>query len=133
MADVALDARVLGFTALVAFATSIIFSLAPALRAIRIDLTDSLKDGSQSVSGGGARQRFRNGLVVVEMALAVVLLVGAGLMLRSLWSLQRVELGFDPSSVLTMRISLPQSSYEKPEQVVAFYQRLLERVRALPA
>jgi putative ABC transport system permease protein len=132
VADVTLDARVLAFTALVALATSILFSLAPALRTIRVDLTDSLKDGSQSTSSGGARQRFRNGLVVVEMALAVVLLIGAGLMLRSLSALQRVELGFDPSNVLTMRLSLPQSSYEEPEQVVAFYQRLLERVRALP-
>ena len=74
---------------LVALVTSVLFSLAPALRALRVDLTDSLKDGSQSDSSGGARQRFRNALVVVEMALAVVLLVGAGLMLRSLWALQR--------------------------------------------
>ena len=63
------------------------------------------------------------------MALAVVLLVGAGLMLRSLWSLQRVPLGLDPTNVLTMRLALPQASYQKPEQVVSFYQRLIERVR----
>ena len=96
VSGVALDGRVLAFTAIVAFLTSIVFSLAPALRAMRVDLTDSLKDGSQSSSSGGARQRFRNGLVVVEMALAVVLLIGAGLMLRTLWSLQRIDLGFDP-------------------------------------
>jgi putative ABC transport system permease protein len=66
------------------------------------------------------------------MALAVVLLVGAGLMLRSLWSLQRVQLGFDPSNVLTMRLSAPQASYGTPEQVVQFYERLLERVRQIP-
>ena len=88
-----------------------LFSLAPALRALRLDLTDSLKDGGQSASSGGARQRFRNALVVAEMALAVVLLVGAGLMLRSLWSLQRVPLGLDPTNVLTMRVALPQTSY----------------------
>ena len=80
----------------VAVVTSVVFSLAPALRALRVDLTDSLKDGAQGASSGGGRQRFRNALVVVEMALAVVLLVGAGLMLRSLWALQRVQLGFDP-------------------------------------
>jgi predicted permease len=131
VATVSLDARVLAFTALVAFATSIIFSLAPALRAVRVDLTDSLKDG-QTTSSGGARQRFRNTLVVVEMALAVVLLIGAGLMLRSLWALQQERLGFEPANVLTMRISLPQASYSTPEQVVLFYQRLLERVRAVP-
>jgi putative ABC transport system permease protein len=131
VASVGLDARVLAFTALVALLTSVIFSLAPALRARRVDLTDALKDG-QTTSGGGARQRFRNALVVVEMALAVVLLVGAGLMLRSLWSLQQVRLGFDPANVLTMRVSLPQAAYETPEQVVLFYQRVLEGVRALP-
>ena len=132
VAGVALDSRVFAFTALLAVLTSVVFSLAPALRAGRIDLTDSLKDGSQSSSSGGARQRFRNALVVVEMALAVVLLTGAGLMLRSLWSLQRVDLGFNPSNVLTLRLSLPEASYETPEQVVGFYQRLLERVRATP-
>jgi putative ABC transport system permease protein len=71
-------------------------------------------------------------LVVVQMALAVLLLVGAGLMLRSLWSLQRIPIGFDPSNVLTMRVSLPAASYESPEQVVGFYERLVDRVRALP-
>jgi putative ABC transport system permease protein len=129
---VGVDLRVLLFTAGVALVTSVLFSLAPALRALRIDITDSLKDGGQSASTGGARQRFRNSLVLVEMALAVVLLVGAGLMLRSLWSLQRVSLGFDPSNVLTMRVSLPVASYGTPEQVVAFYQRLIDRVRQLP-
>ena len=84
----------------------------------------SLKDGGQGVSSGGARQRFRNGLVVVQMALAVLLLVGAGLMLRSLWSLQRIPIGFDPSNVLTMRVSLPAAGYASPEQVVGFYERL---------
>ena len=132
VAGAALDLRVLLFTAIVALCTSVLFSLAPALRALRVDLTDSLKDGGQSVSSGGSRQQFRNALVVVEMALAVVLLVGAGLMLRSIWALQRVPIGFDPAGVLTMRVSLPAASYSSPEQVVAFYQRLLERVRQLP-
>jgi putative ABC transport system permease protein len=132
VSTVTVDFPVLLFTAAVALATSILFSLAPALRALRVDLTDSLKDGSQSVSSGASRQRFRNGLVVVEMALAVVLLVGAGLMLRSLWALQRVPLGFDPSNVMTMRVALPSTSYANAEQVVLFYQRLLERVRQLP-
>lgn len=132
VATVTLDLRVLGFTAVVAFITSVLFSIAPAVRAMRLDLNDSLKDGSQSASSGVGRQRFRNALVVLEMSLAVVLLVGAGLMLRSLWSLQRVQLGFDPSNVLTMRLSAPQASYETPEQVVQFYERLLERVRQIP-
>ena len=131
VADAALDAKALGFTAVVAVLTTLLFGLAPAVRTVRVDLTDSLKDG-QTASGGGARQRFRNTLVVVEMALAVVLLVGAGLMIRSLWSLQRIDLGLDPSGVLTMRLSLPQGGYETPEQVVAFYAQLVDRVRTLP-
>ncbi len=132
VASVGLDVSVLVFTAVVALLTSVLFSLAPALRALRIDLTESLKDGGQGVSSGGARQRFRNGLVVAQMALAVLLLVGAGLMLRSLWSLQAVPIGFDPTNVLTMRVALPQASYASPEHVVAFYERLVGRVRTLP-
>jgi putative ABC transport system permease protein len=132
VAGVSLDGRVLLFTAVVALVTSVLFSLVPALRALRSDLTDSLKDGGQNASTGGSRQRFRNALVVLEMALAVVLLVGAGLTLRSLWALQRVPLGFDPSGVLTMRLALPTAGYEKPEQVVSFYQQLMDRVRQLP-
>jgi putative ABC transport system permease protein len=132
VSGVTVDYRVLLFTVLVALMTSVLFSLAPAMRALRIDLTDALKDGGQSASSGGGRQRFRNGLVVVEMALAVVLLVGAGLTLRSLWALQRVPLGFDPSNVLTMRVSLPTASYQTPERVVLFYRQLIARVRQLP-
>ena len=132
VAGVSLDARVLIFTAAVALLTSVLFSLAPALRALGADLTDALKEGGQNASTGAGRQRFRGALVVVEMALAVALLVGAGLTLRSLWALQRVPLGFDPTGVLTLRLSLPAASYGTPEQVVAFYQQLLDRVRALP-
>jgi putative ABC transport system permease protein len=132
VADVALDVPVLLFTVVIAVVTSMLFGLVPALRALSPDLTDSLKDGAQNVSGGGRGQRFRNGLVVVEMALAVVLLIGAGLMIRSLWALQRVPLGLDPSGVLTMRVALPESSYPKPEQVVGFFEQLNERIRQLP-
>jgi putative ABC transport system permease protein len=132
VAAVRLDLMVLLFTAIVAVITSVAFSLAPALRALRVDLTESLKDGAQGASSGGARQRFRSSLVVVEMALAVVLLVGAGLMLKSLWSLQRVDLGFDPSRVLTMQLSLPAAGYQTPEQVVSFYSRLTNDVRTMP-
>jgi putative ABC transport system permease protein len=132
IATVTVDGRVLLFTAAVAIVTSLVFSLAPAVRALRVDLTDALKDGAQGASSGHERQQFRNGLVVLETALAVVLLVGAGLMLRSLWSLQRVDLGFDPSRVLTLRLSLPSTSYPQPEQVVAFYSELVDRVRQIP-
>ncbi len=132
VASVTLDTRVLLFTVAIALLTTVVFSLAPSLRLLRTDLTESMKEGGMNATTGGARQRFRNTLVVVEMALAVILLVGAGLMLRTLWSLQRIDLGFNPSGVLTMRVSLPESTYPKPEQVVAFYSQLAENVRALP-
>ena len=90
-----------------------IFSLAPAARLLRSDLTESMKEGGGNATTGGGRAAFRNALVVAEMALAVVLLVGAGLMLRTLWSLQRIDLGFNPAGVLTMRISLPATAYAR--------------------
>ena len=132
IAGVTVDLRVAVFTIAMALVTSVIFGLAPALRALRAGLVESLKDGGQSASSGSARQRFRNTLVVLEMALAVVLLVGAGLMLRSLWALQSTPLGLQPSNVLTMRVALPAESYRSPEEVVGFYQRLMERVKQLP-
>ncbi len=132
VASVTLDARVLLFTVGIALLTTMVFSLAPSVRLLRTDLTESMKEGGANATTGGARQRFRNALVVLEMALAVILLVGAGLMLRTLSSLQRIDLGFNPSGVLTMRVSLPDTAYPKPEQVVTFYSRLLEEVRGLP-
>ena len=123
---------VLLFTAATALVTTVLFSLAPALRALRVDLVDALKEGTHQGTVGVRRQHFRSLLVIVEMALAVVLVIGATLMIRSLWSLQRVDLGFDPDRVLTMRVTLPGASYREPAQIVSFYQRLIERVRALP-
>ncbi|HET7696816.1 MAG TPA: ABC transporter permease [Vicinamibacterales bacterium] len=132
VAGTTVDWRVLAFTMLLALMTTVIFSLAPAARILRSDLTESMKEGSANATTGGARRRFRDALVVAEMALAVVLLIGAGLMLRTLWSLQRIDLGFNPSGVLTMRIALPQAAYPQPEQVVGFYSRLMDRIRTVP-
>jgi putative ABC transport system permease protein len=127
-----LDTRVLVFTAVLAVVTTVLFGLAPILRAVRVQLTDALRDGATSATAGVARHRLRALLVVSQTALAVVLVIGAGLMIRSIAELQKVDLGFRPDGVLTMRMSLPQASYEKPEHVVAFYERVLERVRSLP-
>jgi putative ABC transport system permease protein len=113
-------------------ATAAFFSLAPALRLLGADVTGHLKDGAQNATAGAGRQRFRSALVITEMALAVVLVIGAGLMLRSLTKLQQIDLGFDPSNVLTLRLSTPAASYDAPEKVVLFYQQLVERVRKLP-
>ena len=132
VAGTSVDWRVLVFTAGAALVTTVIFSIAPAARLLKSDLTESMKEGGGNATTGSGRTRFRNGLVVAEMALAVVLLVGAGLMLRTLWSLQRIDLGFNPSGVLTMRIALPSATYAQAEQVVDFYSRLSDRIGALP-
>ena len=131
VAGAAIDWRVLLFAAGAALVTTVIFSVAPAARLLRSDLTESMKEGGGNATTGSGRTRFRNGLVVAEMALAVVLLVGAGLMLRTLWSLQRIDLGFNPAGVLTMRIALPDTSYERPEQVVDFYATLTDRIASI--
>ena len=130
--DVRLDGLVLGFAALLTLVTSLVCASAPALRAADVSLTESLKDGAQNATAGSSRQRLRNGLVVAEMALAVVLLISAGLALRSLWALQQISLGFEPRGVLTMRLALPEASYISNARVEAFYRELLERVRRIP-
>jgi putative ABC transport system permease protein len=132
LAEATVDLRVLLFAAGLAIATAAFFSLAPALRLLGADVTGHLKDGAQNATAGAGRQRFRSALVITEMALAVVLVIGAGLMLRSLTKLQQIDLGFDPSNVLTLRLSTPAASYDAPEKVVLFYQQLVERVRKLP-
>ena len=129
---IGVDWRVLTFTALTSILTTFVFSAAPAVRAFRLDLNDALKEGTHQSTTGAARTRLRGLLVVVEVALAVVLAIGAVLMVRSLWALQRIDLGFDPSHVLTARVTVPPAGYPEPAQVVSFYERLLARVRALP-
>jgi predicted permease len=130
--DVTLDLRVIGFATVLSIVTLMLFALVPALRAARVSLVDAFKDGSPQSSAGVQRQRLRGALVVAELALAVMLLAGAGLMLRSLWNLTHIDLGFNPDRVLTMRLALPASQYDTPEKVVGFYQQLLARVREQP-
>ncbi len=130
--DVTLDLRVIGFATVLTITTLLVFALVPALRAARVSLVDAFKDGSPQASAGVQRQRLRGALVVAELALAVMLLAGAGLMLRTLWNLSRIDLGFNADRVLTMRLALPAAQYDTPEKVVGFYQQLLGRVRGLP-
>jgi putative ABC transport system permease protein len=128
--EIAVDLPTLGFTLIVSVAAGLFFGLIPALHAGRIDLHESLKEGGRGSAGGGARTRAA--LVTAQVALSLVLLVGAGLLLKSFARLQQVELGFNPDRVLTARVTLPEVRYETPEQQVAFFDALLPQVRALP-
>jgi putative ABC transport system permease protein len=132
LAEAVVDLRVLLFAAGLTMLTAAFFSLAPALRLLGANVAGHLKDGAQNATAGAGRQRSRSALVVAEMALAVVLVLGAGLMMRSLAKLQQIDIGFDPSNVLTLRLSTPAASYDTPEKVVLFYQQLVDRVRRLP-
>jgi putative ABC transport system permease protein len=131
-ARVGIDATVLGFTLTVSVLTGVLFGLAPALRTLKLNLTDSLKEGGRSVGEGVQRNLTRSVLVVVESAVAVVLLVGAGLLIRSLIRLQNTSPGFDSHNVLTMRIDLPEDKYPTVEKTTNFFQLLESRVGGLP-
>ncbi len=127
-----LDARVLAFTALVSLATGIAFGLAPALIVSRTNLAVSLKEGGRSSTGGFHTSRTRSLLLVVEIALALVLLVGAGLLVQSLVRLQQVAPGFESRNVLTFNVAMSVDSTTGPPQIADFYRQLTERLKALP-
>ena len=129
-ADVKIDATVLAFTFLLSVATGVLFGLVPALRTLKLSLTDGLKLASRGA--GEIRNRTRSLLVVFECAIAVVLLVGAGLLVRSLIELLKTDPGFDSEHVLTMRIDLAQKKYDTPEKTSQFYSELQRRVGGLP-
>ena len=130
--SVRIDGLVLLFTALMAIAAGVLFGAAPAWNASRIGRYDALKEGGRSGTAGQARQRLRAGLVIGEVALALMLLVGAGLFLRSLAALQDVDPGFQPKGVLTAGVALPDSQYHDPARRVAFYRSVLTRLSSVP-
>src|SRR5258705_2478763 len=131
-AHVGIDANVLGFTLLVSVLTGVLFGLAPAVRTMKLNLSESLKEGGRSGSEGAHRNRTRSVLVVIESAIAVVLLIGAGLLVRSLLRLQDTSPGFDARNVLTMGVNLPRDKYDKPEKAASFFAELESRVAGLP-
>ena len=130
--EVGINGPVLGFTLLVSMLTGIAFGLAPALQSSKPDLNTALKDGSRGAAGGFDRSRLRSVFVVAEVALASVLLLGAGLMMNSFVRLQRVDPGFKPERLLTARVSLPESRYGQAPQQTDFYQQALQRFETLP-
>ena len=130
--EVQIDFAVLTFTIVVSILTAIIFSLLPALKASRPDINDVLKAGAKTATSTGSSQLWRDSLVVAEVALGLVLLVGAGLMMRSFASLTNVHPGFDPNNVLTARITLSGPAYEDTEATRRYVSQTLERLKSLP-
>ncbi|MEK6322443.1 MAG: ABC transporter permease [Acidobacteriota bacterium] len=128
--DLKLDLRVLGFTFAVSLATGLLFGLAPALRATRVDLTPALKDNARSVTGG-SRSILTKSLIIVQVAMSLVLLVGAGLFVRTLRNLQNVDLGFNRENLLLFNVVPSLNGYDRP-QMAQLYRRITERLEAVP-
>jgi putative ABC transport system permease protein len=129
--NVDIDAKVLGFTLLVSLLTGVVFGLAPALQASRPDLNESLKEGGKGTPGV-ARARVRSLLVISEVALALILLIGAGLLIKSFMRLRNVDAGFNSENLLTMKVVLPRLKYPDHARRTAFFDQLLERIGSLP-
>ena len=130
--DITIDARVLVFTAAVCLLSAIIFGMAPALRVSGVDLNDALREGGRSVAGGMRSRFVRSGITVVEIAFSMILLAGAGLMIRTLLNLRSVNPGFQTENVLTWRVSRSQAQARQPDQLSAFYRDVLHRLQSIP-
>ena len=128
---IGIDGPVLLFTLALAAVSALLAGLVPAIQASKTALREHLQEGGREGGGGGSR-RTRSALIAAEVALAFVLLAGAGILVRTLWSMQQVDRGFDPRRVAVMTLSLPPASFAGPNDVRGFYARLLERVRSMP-
>ncbi|HEX8087320.1 MAG TPA: ABC transporter permease, partial [Blastocatellia bacterium] len=132
LSELNLDGRVLVFACAVSLLTGLVFGLAPALQASKLNLNESLKEGGRGSSEGFQRNRVRSLLVVSELALALVLLIGAGLLIKSFIRVQSVDPGFNPEGILTVELSLPYNKYRLPQARVAFFDQLMSRLETLP-
>jgi putative ABC transport system permease protein len=132
MNEVGIDKGVLVFTSCVSLLSGLLFGVAPALQLSRTNLNESLKEGGRSSTEARGRKRARGLLVVSQTALALVLLAGAGVMIKSFVRLQQVNPGFNPDGLLTVQVSLPQVRYSENHRRVAFHREILERLRGLP-
>jgi putative ABC transport system permease protein len=132
LSGIGIDWRVLLFTLAVSILTGIIFGLVPAVNASRLDVNEALKEGGRSSTAGAARQRFSQLLVVSEMALALILLVGAGLLIRGFWRLRAVEPGFKTDNLLTMRLELPEARYREIPKQTQYRRQVLDALNSLP-
>jgi putative ABC transport system permease protein len=130
--NVGIDWKVLAFTLLLSLFTSFIFGLAPALQASKLDLNETLKEGGRGNSGGSQQNRLRSWLVVTEVALALVLLIAAGLMTRSFLRLQSVNPGFNPENLITLEMQLPETKYADKDRQAIFQKQLVQRIAQIP-
>lgn len=131
-ATIRLNATVLLFTLIVSMLTALVFGLVPALQSAKRDLNDALRDSGKGTGGGFRHGRLRDAVVVLEVAVSLTLLVGAGLLMRSFVALHEVHLGLQPDHILVARLPLPRDRYKTADQVAAFYRPLLQRLKALP-
>lgn len=129
---ISIDYKVLGFTLFVSVATGLIFGLAPALQSVRFNQIETLKEGGRDAATGGSGKRLRGLLVMAEVAISLVLLIGAGLLINSFLRLRNVDPGFNPDNLLTMKIVLPDLKYERMAQRSAFYSELTQRLQSIP-
>ena len=129
--DISIDYKVLGFTLFVSVATGLIFGLAPAIQSVRFNQIETLKEGGRDAATGGSGKRLRGLLVMAEVAISLVLLIGAGLLINSFLRLRNVDPGFRVDNLLTMKIVLPEPKYEEMERRSAFYSDVVQRVQAL--
>src|SRR5215213_9366582 len=132
LAQVGVDWKVLGFTMLLSLGTCLLFGLIPALQVSKPDLHTALEQSGRTSGPGASRLRFRQLLVVFQMSMAVMLVIGAGLLIKSFWMLQRVDPGFRAEGVLSASLTLPNSKYADPAQINNFHKQLLDRVATLP-
>ncbi len=130
--NIGIDWKVLAFTLVLSLVTSFVFGLAPALQASRLDLTETLKEGGRGNSGGSKQNRLRSLLVITEVALALVLLIAAGLMIKSFLRLQSVNPGFNPENLITLEMQLPENKYADKERQRIFQQQLVQRIAQIP-
>ena len=132
LTQINLDIRVLGFTMLIALGTCLIFGLFPAWQASKPVLQTALEQSGRTSGPGASRLRFRQALVVFQVSVAVMLVIGAGLLIKSFWLLQRVDPGFEAEGVLTAGLTLPVAKYSEPNVINNFHKQLLERISAVP-
>jgi putative ABC transport system permease protein len=130
--DFSMDGRVFAYLVATSIGTGVLFGLAPALRLARLDVNSALRDGGRGASTGARGKHLSNLLVIAETALAVVLLAGAGLTIRSFLNIYRASLGVKASNILTMRLALPEAKYPRPDTQISFHERLRTRLEAIP-